>query len=175
MKRARQISDPEPSAIISGIFVARRDLLRGMKPIIGDSGFSNEEADLLVSLYGARHLTWTDLPGDDDGFVTYSALQSFLVHNPSLLSRRIAKLAREKLLETAGAKPRSGLHFNAKLVRLTDLGAQKIAPVWERYEILSAKILAGIPRDKLQTHLEVNQEICRRIHAKINALNDLVH
>jgi hypothetical protein len=91
-----------------------------------------DEADLLVSLYGARVLDWDDLNHNNEGFVAFNYLEKFLVHNPSLLSRRITKLAGAKppLVKVENVDPASGLHFNAKQVRITDEGVKKIEPIW---------------------------------------------
>lgn len=133
--------------------------------MVAGSGFSVEEADLLVSLYGARVLNWDDLDHDRDGFVAFRTLERFLVHSASLLSRRIKKLAEAKppLLEIAAADRASGQHFNAKRVRITKEGIKRIAPVWAKYCALSAKLLEGIPARDLKAHVAVNEAISAEI------------
>ena len=144
---------------------ARRDLLHGVKWAIAGSGFTVQEADLLVSLYGAKELDWDDLEHDADGFVAFNELERFLVHSASLLSRRIRKLADAKLLEVADADLASGQHFNAKRVRITKDGVKRIAPVWKRYEQMAAKLL--------EDHYAVNAQISARIRARRDGLSGL--
>ena len=163
----------EPTDTISGIFVVRRDLLHGVKAVVAGSGFTVEEADTLVSLYGARVLDWDDLEHDKDGFVAFNRLERFLVHNPSLLSRRISKLADAKLLEVADADLAAGQHFNAKRVRITKKGINKIEPVWRKFSRMSARLLEGIPQRLLDAHYAVNEEISARIGARRDGLSGL--
>ena len=166
----------EPTETISSVFVARRDLLHGVKAVVAGSGFTVEEADLLVSLYGARELDWDDLEHDEEGFVAFNQLERYLVHAPSLLSRRIRKLADAKpaLLEVADADRTSGQHFNAKRVRITKEGVKRIEPVWKRFQQMSVKLLAGIPQRLLDAHYDVNQRISAEIRKRRSGLSDLV-
>jgi len=166
----------EPTETISSVFIARRDLLHGVKAVVAGSGFTVEEADLLVSLYGVRELCWDDLEHDKENFVAFNQLERYLVHNPSLLSRRIRKLADTKpaLLEVADADPASGQHFNAKRVRITKEGVKRIEPVWKRFQQMSAKLLAGIPQRLLDAHHDVNQRISAEIRKRRSGLSDLV-
>ena len=175
MKQDRPTAPFEPTDVIGSVFTARRDLLHGVRAVVAGSGFSVEEADLLVSLYGARVLDWDDLKHDKAGFVAFNHLEKFLVHNPSLLSRRITKLAKLKpaLLKVANVDPASGLHFNAKQVRITDDGVKKIEPVWKRYQQMAAKLLEGIPQCDLQAHHDVNAKISQRIRQRRDGLHDL--
>jgi hypothetical protein len=161
---------------IGSIFAARRDLLCGVKKIVKGTPFSIEEADLLISLFGSRELGWDDLPPDKDGFVTYSELERFLVHNPSLLSRRIGKLAKAKpaLLKITDGDRTLGHHFNSKRLQITDEGVRQIKPVWDRYETLSRQLLRGISPQQLATHASVNFEISRRIRLHQDGLDTLL-
>jgi hypothetical protein len=170
-KRKQKIT---PADSISSIFTARRDLLAGAKAVVRGSSFSVEESDLLVSLYGAREFDWDDLAHDQDGFVAFQELERFLVHNPSLLSRRIRKLAAAKppLVEVASVDPKSGLHFNSQRVRITNEGAKRIAPVWEKFCRMSAKVLRGVPQRLLEAHYEVNQHVSKFIRDRREAATD---
>jgi len=174
MKKKTTPAPVEPTDVVASIFAARRDLLQGVKAVVAGSGFTVEEADLLMSLYGVRELGWDDLPHDEDGFVAFQDLEHHLVHNPSLLSRRLRKLAETKLplVEIAGPKAGSGLHFNALRVRITAEGIRRIKPVWERYARMSANLLQGIPQGRLEAHYQVNEEISRRIRARREAAKD---
>ena len=166
---------PDHSETISSIFTARRDLLHGVKAAVKGSLFTVEEADLLISLYGVRDLGWTDLEHDQAGYVTYRQLESFLVHNASLLSRRIIKLAsaRPALVEVADGDVAAGQHFNSKRARITDHGAKAIAPVWQRYQAMSAELLRGIKDEQRIAHHAVNTAISQRIRERRDGLNAL--
>jgi hypothetical protein len=162
----------EPADNVSSIFTARRDLLLGVRGVVAGSGLTVEESDLLVALFGVRELGWDDLPHDGEGYVTFNDLELFLVHNPSLLSRRIRKLAAEKppLVEIADVDPKkSGLHFNCQRVRITSEGVKCIKPIWQRFRQMSAKVLEGIPQRLLDAHYQVNEEISARVRARRSA------
>ena len=122
-----------------------------------------------------RELDWDDLEHDKEGFVSFNELERYLVHNASLLSRRISKLVNAKppLLEVADADPASGQHFNAKRVRITKDGERRIQPVWERYRRMSGKLLEGIPQRLLDAHYDVNQRISAEIGRRRSGLSEL--
>src|SRR5437667_12863707 len=176
MKKDKRTAPVEPTNVIGSIFVARRDLLHGVRAVVAGSGFTVEEADLLVSLSGAKELDWDDLEHDKKGFVAFGELERYLVHNPSLLSRRIKKLAsaRPPLCEVAEANLALGQHFNAKRVRITKEGVKRIEPVWKRYQQMSATLLEGIPQSDLRTHLAVNESICKRVRERRDGLSALL-
>lgn len=166
----------EPTDTVTSIFTARRDLLQVVKAVVAGSGFTVEEADLLVSLHGVRELGWEDLPHDAHDFVAFKDLENFLTHNPSLLSRRITKLgsAKPPLVEVAVAEAGSGLHFNARRVRITAEGSKRIRPVWERFSRMSSILLQGISPRLLEAHHRVNQEISSRIRARRQSARDFL-
>ena len=174
MRQKKSTLAIEPTDTITSIFTCRRDLLQGVKSVVAGSGFGVEEADLLISLFGVRELGWDDLPHDADDYVAFKALENFLTHNPSLLSRRIRKLAdtRPPLVEVAEVEAGSGLHFNALRVRITAEGIKRIQPVWERFARMSANLLLGIPPRLLAAHHQVNQEISARIRARRQSAKD---
>ena len=175
MAKDRRTTPVEPTDTVGSVFTARRDLLHGVKWAIAGSSFSVEEADLLVSLYGAKELDWDDLKHAKDGFVAFNQLERYLVHSASLLSRRIRKLAgaTPPLLEVADADPASGQHFNAKRVRISKDGVKRVEPVWKRYQQMSAQLLEGIPQRLLEAHHAVNESISDRIRARRSGLSDL--
>lgn len=175
MTKNQRPSPLDPTEIITSIFTARRDLLHGIKLVVAGSGFTVEEADLLVSLYGARKLDWDDLDHDPDGFVPFSQLERYLVHSASLLSRRIHKLATAKpaLVEVAQADPKAGHHFNAKRVRITEKGVRDIEPVWRRFEQMSATLLKGISPALLESHHTVNRLISAEISRRRDGMKEL--
>jgi hypothetical protein len=174
MKQKKSAPAIEPTDSITSIFTCRRDLLQGVKSVVAGTGFTVEAADLLMSLYGVRELGWDDLAHDAEGFVAFKELEHYLVHNPSLLSRRIRKLADAKppLVEVAEAKIGSGLHFNALRVRITTEGIKRIKPVWERFALMSANLLEGIAPRLLEAHFQVNEEISARIRARRQSAKD---
>ena len=174
MKQKKSAPAIEPTDTVTSIFTARRDLLQGVKSVVAGSGSTVEEADLLVSLYGIKVLGWDDLPHDEGGFVAYKELEQFLVHNPSLLSRRIRKLADTKppLVEVAEVEVESGLHFNALRVRITGEGVKRIKPVWERFAQMSANLLQCIPPHLLEDHHRVNEQISARIRLRRQSAKD---
>ena len=174
MKQKKSAAVIEATDVITSIFAARRDLLQGVKSVVAGSGFTVEESDLLVALYGVRDLGWDDLPHDADAYVAFKELEQFLVHNPSLLSRRLRKLAHAKppLVKVQKPEAGSGLHFNALRARITDEGVKRIRPVWERFSKMSANLLQGIPPRLLEAHHEVNQAIIARIRARRQSAKD---
>ena len=179
MAASQTTSNPkpdDPADNITAVFTVRRDLLLGIKEVIAGSGLTVEEADLLVYLYGAVELGWDEPAHDREGFVAFRDLERSLVHNSSLLSRRIRKLAasRPPMLEVADADPASGLHFNSKRVRITEEGAARTRVVWERFQRMSAKLLEGIPQRLLDAHYAVNQELSARIRVRRSGLSDLL-
>ncbi|HEV8059526.1 MAG TPA: hypothetical protein VGP68_06620 [Gemmataceae bacterium] len=174
MRQKKSAPAIEPTDNVSSVFAARRDLLQGVKAVVTGSGFTVEEADLLVSLYGVRKLGWDDLEHDRDGFVAFNQLERYLVHNPSLLSRRIRKLvaAKPALLEVAEADLALGQHFNAKRVRITKQGVRRTEPIWNRFQKMSSILLEGIPPRLRAAHFRVNLEISARIRARRQSAKD---
>lgn len=176
MRKKKSAPAIDPTDTVTSIFTARRDLLQGVRSVVAGSGFTVEEADLLVSLYGVRELDWDDLSHDADGYVAFKELELYLVHNPSLLSRRIRKLvdAKPPLVEVRKPEAGSGLHFNALCVRITAEGTKRIKPVWERFSRMSANLLQGIPPPLLEAHHEVNQAIIARIRSRRQGAEDFL-
>ena len=177
MKEKKSARPVEPTNTVTSIFSARRDLLQGVKSVVAGSGFTVEETDLLVALFGVRELGWDDLPHDTDNYVAFKELEHYLVHNPSLLSRRIRKLAGAKppLVAVAEVDTRtSGLHFNALRVRITAEGVKRIKPVWERFSRMSSNLLRGIPQRLLDAHYLVNEEISARVRARRQGAQDFL-
>jgi hypothetical protein len=174
MRQKKSTPAIDPTDTITSIFACRRDLLQAAKSVVAGSGFTVEAADLLISLFGVRELGWNDLPHDDENYVAFKELEEFLVHNPSLLSRRIRKLADAEppLVEVAEAKAGSGLHFNALRVRITAEGIKRINPVWKRFDQMSTNLLQGIPPRLLEAHYRVNEEISARIRARRQSAKD---
>jgi len=176
MRKANSVPAVEPTDTVGSIFTARRDLLQGVKSVVAGSGFTVEEADLLTSLFGVRELNWDDLPHDSEGYVAFKELENFLTHNPSLLSRRIRRLADAKppLVEVADAAPASDQHFNAKRVRITKEGVKRTEPIWKCFQQMTANLLEGIPPRLLAAHYKINEEISARIRARRQSATDFL-
>jgi hypothetical protein len=166
----------EPIDTITSIFTCRRDLLQAAKSVVVGSGFTIETADLLISLFGVRELGWDDLPHDAEGYVAFKSLEDYVVHNSSLLSRRIRKLADAKppLVEVAEAKAGTGLHFNALRVRISTEGVKRIKPVWKGFQQMSESLLKSIPPGLLNAHHQVNSEISARVRARRQSAKDFL-
>jgi len=175
MSRLKAASALEPTDTISSVFCTRRDLVYGAKWAVENSGFTVEEADLLVLLYGVKELSWDGLEQDREGYVAFRRLELNLVHNPSLLSRRIRKLAEAKtpLVEVASGDTAAGQHCNSKRVRITQEGVRRIAPVWQRFQQMSASLVKDIPKKMLESHLAVNEAISQRIRDRRTGLSNL--
>lgn len=165
MRKSVRSSAPHPVRNIAGIYAARRDLLRPIRDsVLRGCDLPLDHADILVELYGARHLGWTEPESGGDGFVRFQALVESLVHDAGMFSRRIASLEQAGLLETRKAYQvpgvaTEGLHRSTQVTRITPAGRRKIAPVWSRYMQLAERLLAKVPAAKLEAHYEVNQLI----------------
>ncbi len=108
--------------------------------------------------------------------MAFKALEQYLVHNASLVSRRLSKLASAKppLVEVAEAQPGTALHFNALRARITEEGVKRIKPVWDRFAQMSANLLEGIPQRLLEAHYQVNQQISARIRMRRQRAQDFL-
>jgi DNA-binding MarR family transcriptional regulator len=158
-------------ASLGSIFTARRDLVKAIRElVIHDFDLSMEESELLIELYGTSRLESWEMKVDEEGWVTAKQLKEELVHDRTLLSRRLAKLAEagliesRKLWETKQGKTGKykNLHGNSQLVRITEAGTKKIAPIWEGYGQLEARLMEGVPLEQRRIHYEVNQTIRER-------------
>ncbi|HZM03481.1 MAG TPA: hypothetical protein VFC44_10675 [Candidatus Saccharimonadales bacterium] len=181
--RSVQSSRFDPVYNISSIFAAHRDLRPYARLMLGDSGLSVEEADILVLLYGQRELEWEDCPVDEDGFVTFKDLKSILVHDPSLFARRIKKMAGAKtqLVEVKKVQKTSdpGLHGNSLRVRITGTGIVVARPIWENFRKLSATLFGSEPlkefsAEQITTHAKINDAISRALREWRDPANRLL-
>ncbi len=139
---------------------------------MGNSPLSVEEADILILLYGLRYLGWDDCPVGGEGFVAFRDLKSVLVHDPSLFTRRLKKLADKEhgYIEVdripKGAARR--LHGNAQMARITDVGVAAVKPIWATFERFSAKLFSGellkeFSQKDLETHAKINEAISQTL------------
>jgi hypothetical protein len=160
--------DLRPERVIGSVFRVRRDLAGLVRRhVIPGTGLTGEEVDLLTDLYGVRHLGWTDPKADPDGYVPFASLKVSLVHSAAALSRHIARMTKAGYVEvqqaSGGKKPASRGGRKAKAARITDLGVQKVKPVYERYCRLCGQLLQTIPADDQHTLLKVNEALMKRI------------
>jgi len=163
-----QTSNPLPYAqTIRSLIRAHRELKFALPWVVKNSRLTVEEADLLLCLYEVYQPGREALARDGDGFVACHELAGVLVHHPSLLSRRLIKLAKScpPLLEVAKGNAATRRHGNSKRVRLTSAGVKEIAGVWQRYQAMAASMLQGIPEPDRVAHDQINREIRRRIRA----------
>jgi len=163
---------PRPSAnechpvrVIGSIFRVRRDLtLLIKKHVLPGAGLTLEEADLLMDLFGAAKLGWSDPAADESGYATFAALKASLVHSASALSRCVAALQKAGLLE---ARKIHKISRNKKAdrrslaLRITPAGVKRIEPVYERYAELCGRLLSDVPTNVRETVLEVNESLMR--------------
>ncbi len=163
MRKSVRSSQPHPVRNLGDIFSVRRDLLRPIRQfVMAGVDLPVEHADILVELFGARHLGWTEPESCGEGFVLFQALLDSLVHDAGMFSRRIAALEKAGFLETRKAYQVPGvkterLHRNAQVARITPAGKHKIAPVWRRYKEVAERITAKASAALLDAHHEATQ------------------
>jgi DNA-binding MarR family transcriptional regulator len=161
---------PKPSAeefhpvrVIGSIFRVRRDLTALLKKhVLPGAELTLEEADLLLDLFGAAKLGWSDPAADEHGYVTFSALKASLVHSPSALSRRVATLQKVGLLETRKVHKiaRDATADRRSLaLRITPAGVKRIEPVYERYAVLCKRLVSDVSPDDQRAVLRVNERL----------------
>lgn len=179
-------------------FSATRDLRKRMKTeMLRNVALSIEEAEILVELqlwssegWYPREvkLKWTSQRLLD--WMPIQFLQEELVHGATLLSRRLTKLARLKLLETRRIKdfpdqdvtgPLSGWHKNAALARGKPQGLKLGEEILRDYRALAEYVLdakelkhAGLTVTDLESYRRVNELISRQLRPKqtLGALAD---
>lgn len=169
MKKAARRPSTEsfhPVRVIGSIFRVRRDLTSLVKKhVLPGSGLTLEEADLLMDLFGAAQLGWTDPAADRDGFVNFTALKASLVHSAAALSRRVAALEQSELLERRKmGKPASETKVDRRSpsLRITPTGVERIKPVYERYAELCGRLLVDVPSDVRRTMLQTNERLMEK-------------
>ncbi|MHC1767356.1 MAG: hypothetical protein AB9869_24275 [Verrucomicrobiia bacterium] len=168
MKKARKTSAEEfhPVRVIGSIFRVRRDLtLLIKKHILPGCELTLEEADLLMDLFGAAKLGWSDPAADERGFVTFAALKASLVHSAAVLSRHVAALQKVGLLETRKLHelaPDAKGDRRSLALRITPKGVERIEPVYERYGELCERLLGDVPADVRRTMLQTNERLMEK-------------
>jgi DNA-binding MarR family transcriptional regulator len=173
MARMEKKAAPRPSAeefhpvrVIGSIFRVRRDLtLLIKKHVLPGAGLTLEEADLLMDLFGAAKLGWSDPAADEHGYVTFAALKASLVHSSSALSRRVAALQKAGLLETRKVHKiaRDAKADRRSLaLRITPAGIKRIEPVYERYAELCGRLLRDVPTNVRRTIIEINETLMEK-------------
>lgn len=163
MRKSVRSSRPHPVRNLGGTFAVRRDLLRPIhRFVMTGVDLPVEYADILMELFGARHLGWTEPESCGEGFVRFQTLLDSLVHDAGMFSRRIAALEKAGFLETRKAHQvpgmmLEGLHRNTQVARITPAGRRKIAPVWRRYKKVAERISVRASPAQLDAHYEVIQ------------------
>ena len=154
-----------PVRVIGSVFRLRRDLTALVKKnVLVGSKLTLEEADLLLDLYGAWKLGWTDPSADKDGFVAFAALKRSLVHSAASLSRGIKALMRAGLVERRnvheGLPASTRTDRKAKAARITAKGINEIQGVYERYCKLSESLMGRMrQKEDAPALLRINEEL----------------
>jgi hypothetical protein len=148
------ITGPDAVSIIGSIFRLRRDLVALIKQhVIAGTGLTLEQADLLYDLYGAAE-GWPDPKAIRGGWVPLAELKKSLVHSPELLTRRLADLGRNDLVDIASMTKEEtrelGMDAKSKKARIRPAGKEKAKIVHERYCRVCLQLLNRLPPEKLQ-------------------------
>jgi hypothetical protein len=154
--------------VVGGVFIAQRDLLKSLRcHVLAGSGLTAEIAEILIELHLAKGRLSSPGHVDADGYVSFRDLLAALSYSPGLLSRRIGWLCQRRWAETKRAAPNiaKGLHGNCQKVRVTAMGTDKIGPVWQRYDKLAQRLLAGISPSDLAAHYRINEFISDKLRA----------
>jgi hypothetical protein len=162
MKQTLVLTGPDAVGIIGSIFRVRRDLVALVKGhIIAGTGLALEQADLLYDLYGAAELGWPDPKAINGGWVPLAELKKSLVHSPELLTRRLADLRRNDLVElTAMTKEEIrelGMDAKSKKARIRPAGKEKAKIVHDRNCRVCLQLLNRLPPKDLQNALKAKE------------------
>jgi DNA-binding MarR family transcriptional regulator len=150
-------AQPEAFRVIGSVFRVERVLkLLSKRHVLSETPLSMEEADVLMTLYGAASFGW--LAADEQGFVTVAVLKTSLTYNAVGLYRSV------RLLEQAGLVEIKKSHkINAKadrrslVVRITSTGAKAIEPVYRRYLVFCARVLRNVSVEEQRIVLRFNE------------------
>lgn len=165
------------SDVVGGVFIAQRDLLQSFRSqVLPGSGLTAEIAEILFELFLAEGRLSSLEHVDADGYVSFRDLRAALGYSPGLLSRRIGWLCQRRWAEAKRAVPNiaKGLHGNCQKVRITEMGKSIIGPVWQRYDKLAQRLLAGISPSEWAAHYRINQLISDKLRAPQAWMNDSV-
>lgn len=152
--------------VVGAMFIAQRAVLGALRDqVLAGTGLTPELAEILVELYLAGSHLSSPEHADTEGFVPFRDLRGALGYSAGLLSRRIGWLAENHWVETQRARPSAvqGLHGNCQKVRITELGREKIAPIWQGYDSLAQRLLAGISPSDLAAHYRINEAIVAQL------------
>ncbi len=161
--------------VVGGVFIAQRDLLKTLRAhVLAGSGLTAEIAAILFELYLAGSHLSSPEHVDADGYVSIRDLRTALDYSAGLLSRRIGWLCQRRWAEAKRAAPSiaQGLHGNCQKVRITETGKGIVAPVWQRYDKLAERLLAGISPLDLAAHYRINELISDKLHAPRFLMDD---
>jgi len=153
---------PEAAATIGSIFRVRRDLVMLIRQkVMPGMGVTLEQADLLLDLYCAAKLGWTDPKPIKGGWVTFAALKRSLVHARELLTRRLSDLHQAGLVEVLPV-PREeakalGIDAKSKKARLLPKGEQTAKEVYDRYCRVCLEVIERLPAELRQQAQKARQ------------------
>jgi len=173
IKTASKTQARHPVSNIGSVYRTRRDLLRitVSEEVLGDCNLSIELVGILVDLYGAIHLHWSD-PKATHGHVTFQDLLETAVHDSTFsdatLSLRLKRLKDLKLIVVKpipkhgpAAELRFGSRGSRSWVRITETGVKLAAPIWDRYKQMAERLAEGAPPEVAEAHY-VYEDFLRR-------------
>jgi len=161
--------------VLGGIFIAQRNLLASLRShVLAGSGLTPEISEILIELFLAGGLLSSPEHVDVDGYVPFRDLRAGLGYSAGLLSRRIGWLCQRGWAETKRAEPSiaAGFHGNCQKVRITEAGKGKIGPVWQKYDKLAQRLLAGFSHSDLAAHYRINEILSDKLRTPRFLLED---
>jgi len=123
---------------------------------------------MLIDLFGARTMGWTDPSADADGFVAFEEVKRSLVQSAAAISRRISDLLEAGLVEirkvSAGKKADDAVDKRKMAVRITNSGIAKIRPLYEKHCRLCQRLLGDIPLEDQRALICTNEALIKKAH-----------
>ena len=156
--------------VVGGLFIAQRDLLKSLRShVLAGSGLTPEIVEILFELFLAGSHFSSQEHVDDEVYICFRDLRTALGYSAGLLSRRITWLCHHGWAETMRATPSvaHGLHGNCQKIRITELGRDKIGPVWHEYDKLAERLLADFSPADLAAHYRINELISDKLRAPL--------
>jgi hypothetical protein len=147
----------------------RRELItpRVKERLLEGTDLTLEKADILVDLYGAKELNWSDPKANKEGFVAFKQLQASLVHGESssqvLLSRRARELEGQSRIEVKKAKRDQKYLGENDGFRITEKGILVVEPIWKRYNELAEDLMQEVSPNMRLVHSQVNEALLLKL------------